>query len=124
LSQAGEKEPQVHKFDYLSAHNDAVGDVTVARWEQYSEASEFPFRAMWYCIPPGSNSPLDQHPEIELSLVLRGTALVDASSTQTVIEQGSSFLLNSNEAHTVYNKSDEPLLIFSAYWMPGETSHD
>ena len=108
----------MQRFDYSLAQNDAVGIVDVARWEQFPAASEFPFQAMWYCVPPGESSPLDKHPEIELSLVMRGEATVESAGTRTVVKQGSAFLMNSTEPHVVHNTSAEPLLIFSAYWMP------
>ena len=118
MKAAERKAVQVQKFDYSKTQNHAVGIVDVARWEQYSQANDFPFKAMWYCIPPGGNSPLDQHPEIELSLVMRGEATVESGGTRTVVKQGSAFLMSTTEPHIVHNTSDEPLLIFSAYWMP------
>ena len=112
-------------FVYSASHKDAVESVDVARWEQYPEADGFPFKAMWYCIPPNEKGPQDQHPEIELSLVMRGTATVETGGRRSTVEQGDSFLLGSQEAHTVSNLSaDEPLLVFSAYWMPPATTGD
>ena len=35
------------------------------------------------------------------------------------MDHGSAFLLDSEEAHVVHNRSTEaPLVVFSAYWMP------
>ena len=48
------------------------GCVDVTRWEQFGLDSELPFKAMWYSVPPNSSSPPDQHPEVELSLVITG----------------------------------------------------
>lgn len=109
----------MQSFVYSTSHKDVVEKVDVARWEQYSIAGGFPFKAMWYCIPPNANGPLDCHPEIELSMVLQGTATVETGGNRRIVRQGDGFLLGSSEAHTVYNLSaDEPLLVFSAYWMP------
>jgi len=109
----------MQSFHYSASVKDAVENVDVARWEQYSTADGLPFKAMWYCIPPNERSPQDQHPEVELSLVLRGTATVETGGRRDTVQQGDSFLLASQEAHTVHNLSpDEPLLVFSAYWMP------
>lgn len=106
-------------FDYSTSHKDVVDKVDVVRWEQFPAVDGFPFKVMWYCVPPSSNSPLDCHSEVELSIVLRGTATVQTDGSRKTVEQGNGFLLDSSQAHTVFNTSpDEPLLILSAYWMP------
>ncbi len=102
-----------------SAETYAVGTVDVARWEQYELQHILPFQAMWYTVPPGDSSPRDCHPEIELSIVVTGTASVEAGDGITVAPTGTAFLLDSNEAHVIHNRGDEPLLIFTQYWMPG-----
>jgi len=102
-----------------SAESYAVGVVDVARWEQYGLEDTLPFRAMWYAVPPESSSPQDCHPEFELSVVISGTASVEASGQITDIAAGSCFLLDSGEAHVIHNRSgDVPLFIFTTYWMP------
>src|SRR5690242_9266352 len=60
-----------------SVHHPA-GAVSVARWEQFGVDPSMPFGAMWYSVPPGETSPLDVHPERELSLVVSGTADVES----------------------------------------------
>ena len=103
-----------------SAESYLVGRVDVARWEQYSLQDTLPFRAMWYTVPPGASSPEDRHPEFELSVVISGTASVEAGGRVTEVAAGSCFLLDSGEAHVIHNRSgDEPLFIFTTYWMPG-----
>lgn len=68
---------------------------------------------------PGSESPVDQHPELELSVVVAGTAYVVVGGREHVVPQGNAFLLSSTEAHVVQNRSaDTELTVFSAYWMP------
>jgi mannose-6-phosphate isomerase-like protein (cupin superfamily) len=102
-----------------SAESHAVGDVDVARWEQYSLDGTLPFEAMWYTVAPDSSSPRDCHPEIELSIVITGTASVETGGRITTVAAGSAFLLDSEEAHVIHNRSaDQPLLVFSSYWMP------
>jgi mannose-6-phosphate isomerase-like protein (cupin superfamily) len=102
-----------------SAEYALVGTVDVARWEQFGLEDTLPFRAMWYTVPPDSSSPQDCHPEYELSVVISGTASVEASGQVTDVEQGSCFLLDSREAHVIHNRSaDTPLFIFTTYWMP------
>lgn len=102
-----------------SAEYSLVGAVDVARWEQFRLDDLLPFRAMWYTVPPGTSSPQDCHPEYELSVVVSGTASVEASGEITDVGQGSCFLLDSREAHVIHNRSaDTPLFIFTTYWMP------
>src|SRR5262249_61790576 len=106
-------------FDKAAAGTYLVDRVEVARWEQYSLGDRLPFQAMWYTVPPDSSSPRDCHPEPELSLVVSGTAAVETGGTVTEVPHGSAFLLDSEEAHVVHNPSaDQPLVVFSAYWMP------
>src|SRR5215468_9122699 len=106
-------------FDKGAADTYLVDRITVARWEQYSLGGSLPFQAMWYTVPPDSSSPRDRHPEVELSLVVSGSAVVEAGGAVTEVPHGSAFLLDSQEAHVVHNRStDQPLVVFSAYWMP------
>lgn len=80
-----------------------------------------PFQAMWYTVPPRSSSPQDRHPERELSVVISGTAHVETGATVTEVAAGECFLLESEEAHVIHNRSaDQPLFIFTTYWMPRE----
>jgi mannose-6-phosphate isomerase-like protein (cupin superfamily) len=74
---------------------------------------------MWYTVPPGASSVRDCHPEPELSIVVAGTGFVEVASGSTEVAVGSAFLLDSEEAHVIHNRTeDTPLTIFSAYWMP------
>jgi quercetin dioxygenase-like cupin family protein len=101
-----------------SAESYAVGEVDVARWEQFGLGDVMPFNAMWYTVPPGASSPRDCHPELELSVVISGTAAVETGETITEVVKGSCFLLDSDEAHVIHNRSDEPVMVFTTYWMP------
>jgi mannose-6-phosphate isomerase-like protein (cupin superfamily) len=106
-------------FVSAAAESYAVGPVDVARWEQYALGEELPFQAMWYTIAPRSSSPRDCHPEVELSVVISGTASVETAALGvTDVAAGSCFLLDSEEAHVIHNKGDAPLLVWSTYWMP------
>lgn len=108
-----------------SADSYAIGVVDVARWEQYGLGDVLPFQAMWYTVPPESSSPQDRHPEQELSIVITGTASVEASGGVTDVSTGSAFLLDSFEAHVIHNRSaDTPLMIFTTFWMPLDGSAD
>ena len=106
-------------FSSDAAESYAVGTVDVARWEQFGLGEVLPFQAMWYSVPPGDSSPQDRHPELELSVVVDGTAVVEASGTLTEVPQGGCFLLDSDEAHVIHNRSEAGALrIFTTFWMP------
>jgi len=110
----------VRTFDCQSTQTTPVGVVDVARWEQYDVGEALPFQAMWYSVPGGASSPRDRHPEVELSVVVSGTAYVEAGGGVTEVKTGSAFLLDSDEPHVVHNRSQETLTVFSAYWIPRE----
>lgn len=112
----------MRKFDSSSALSDKIGFVDVARWEQYGLGATMPFGAMWYSVMAGQSSPRDCHPELELSIVLSGTASVETGGVITDVPAGSAFLLDTEEAHVIHNRQDMPVTIFSAYWMPVESS--
>ena len=112
----------MRKFDSSSAQSTTVGPVDVARWEQYGLGSAMPFDAMWYSVMAGQSSARDCHPELELSIVVSGTASVEAGGSITDVSAGSAFLFDSEEAHIIHNRQDVPVTIFSAYWMPINTS--
>ena len=107
-------------FDSGKSNFAEVGPIQVARWEQqYQFGTTLPFGAMWYTVPPGASSVRDCHPEPELSIVVAGTGFVEVASGTTEVAVGSAFLLDSEEAHVIHNRTeDSPLTIFSAYWMP------
>ncbi|MGY0232230.1 cupin domain-containing protein [Longispora urticae] len=108
----------MRQFISDSAESSAVGVVDVARWEQYGLDGTMPFQAMWYTIPPGGSGPQDGHPELELSIVVTGVATVETGDRITEVPVGSAFLLDSEEPHVIRNLGPEPLVVFSAYWMP------
>ncbi|GAA3301238.1 cupin domain-containing protein [Dactylosporangium vinaceum] len=106
--------------------NRPVGDVDVFRWDDYEGVTALPFRAMWYQVPAGGQSPEDKHPELELSIVVQGDAAVSVDGREPVdVRTGDAFLLESGERHVVHNRRpDEPLVVFSAYWHdPSEVQH-
>ncbi len=106
-------------FDSKKSDFNQVGPIEVARWEQYQIDPGMPFGAMWYTVPPGSASVRDCHEEPELSIVVAGTASVEIAGEITDVPTGAAFLLGSEEAHIIHNRTaDQPLMIFSAYWMP------
>jgi quercetin dioxygenase-like cupin family protein len=114
-----DREIDLRTFDNTTAESYLVADIEVVRWEQYGLGDAMPFNAMWYTVPPGSTSPADCHPELELSVVLSGSATVSVGDgSAVVVERGGAFLIDSDETHTLHNGTDAPVLVFSAYWMP------
>ncbi|HYR61152.1 MAG TPA: cupin domain-containing protein [Actinomycetota bacterium] len=112
-------------FNHATADTYMVSDIAVARWEQYALGKALPFGGMWYTVPPGSNSPADCHPEVELSFVVSGSGVVEAGGLLVDVGVGSAFLLDGGETHKVHNRSaDRPFVVFSAYWMPADAPAD
>ncbi|WP_432972614.1 cupin domain-containing protein [Dactylosporangium sp. CA-233914] len=105
--------------------NQPVGDVDVFRWDGYEGVGAMPFRAMWYQVPAGGSSPADQHPELELSIVVAGAGAVEVDGRAPVeVRTGDAFLLETEERHVVHNRRpDEPLVVFSAYWFAKEAGN-
>lgn len=99
--------------------------IRVGRWTQYDNADELPFGAMWCVVPPGSKTDPDSHPELELAVVVDGSAIFEAGQATIEAAAGAAVLLSSNEQHVVHNTSDDsPLVMLSLYWLPtnvGET---
>ena len=103
----------------------AVGVVEVFPWDKFSLGLQLPFGAQWYTLPPGSISPQDCHPEVELSIVVTGTASVEASGEITDVAAGGAFLLDPEEAHIIHNRAaDQPLMVFTTFWLPLDRSAD
>lgn len=111
-------------FTSTTAESYLVADIKVVRWEQYGLGDAMPFNAMWYTVPPGSTSPADSHPELELSIVLDGRVTVSVDDCAADIEAGTAFLIEGGETHVVRNATDEPVVVFSAYWMPARAGSD
>ena len=79
-----------------------------------------PFQAMWYTVRR-RRAARKTAIRSNLSVVISGTAHVEAGGTITEVSAGQCFLLESEEAHIIHNRSsDQPLFIFTTYWMPQE----
>jgi mannose-6-phosphate isomerase-like protein (cupin superfamily) len=97
----------------------AIGVVDVFPLDNYPVGHRLPFGSLWYTLPPNSTSKQDCHPEVEMSIVVSGTASVEASGEITEVATGGIFLLDPEEAHIIHNRSaDRPLMVFTTYWMP------
>jgi mannose-6-phosphate isomerase-like protein (cupin superfamily) len=103
----------------------AVGVVDVFPWDKFSLGLRLPFGAQWYTLPPNATSNQDCHPEVEFSIVVHGTASVEASGQITDVAAGEIFLLDSEEAHVIHNRSgNASLTVFTTFWMPLEDGPD
>jgi mannose-6-phosphate isomerase-like protein (cupin superfamily) len=104
-------EADMRKVDTTTADTYAIGDVEVARWEQYGLDDILPFGAMWYVAPPNAGHPVHCHPEAELSIVVSRRGVVRAGDDSATVQPGKAFLLASEEDHTARNDAaDQPLV--------------
>jgi mannose-6-phosphate isomerase-like protein (cupin superfamily) len=115
-----------HSVRVLSSDSAALKPefgILSGRWSQYPDVTGLPFDAMWCVVPPGSRSNEDFHPEIELAIVVEGSARIETPDNAETVEvgAGAAALLGSHERHVVHNGSDdEPLVLLSIYWLPGQ----
>jgi methionyl-tRNA synthetase len=108
-------------FSAADAVLNAASGIHIGRWSQYEGVAALPFQAMWCVIPPASASAPDQHPEVELAVVMAGRATFDVDGREVAVSAGTAVLLESGERHVIHNAAaDEPVRILSVYWMPEE----
>lgn len=95
--------------------------ILAGRWSQYAGLGSVPFDAMWCVVPPGGRSNTDCHPERELAVIVQGAADVHVGGRAERASAGTAVLLDSEEEHVLVNQSaDEPVVVLSIYWLPGE----
>lgn len=78
--------------------------------------AKIPFKATYFQVLPGCETPLDYHQEEETWIVLQGKGLLRYEGTSYCISVQDTFYFASFKKHQVLNSSDEPLLICSIYW--------
>jgi len=99
--------------------------VQAGRWEQYVNLGAMPFGAMWCVVPPGGRTNTDCHPERELVVVVQGGGEVLASGGSQSAQAGCAVLMDSGEEHVLVNQSaDDPLVVLSLYWLPGDAADE
>jgi len=96
------------------SHEYGIG---IGRWERYAKEQQLPFDAMWCRIPAHSESVQDKHPEVELAIVLGGTAVFTVDGEDVTVEPGTAVLLSPGERHVI-KAADESVRILSVYWLP------
>lgn len=78
--------------------------------------AKIPFKATYFQVLPGCETPLDCHQEEETWIVLQGMGLLTYEGTSYCMKVQDAFYFSSFKKHQVLNNSDEPLLICSIYW--------
>ena len=92
--------------------------IRIGRWAQYAGLDRLPFDAMWCEVPANSASALDQHPEVELAIVVAGDATFTVEGRDVPAPTGTALLLDPGERHVIHARRD-PVRILSIYWLPG-----
>ena len=101
----------MRKSDTTTADTYAIGDVEVARWEQYGLDDILPFGSIRYVAPPNAGHPVHCHPEAKLSIVVSRRGVVRAGNDSATVQPGTAFLLASEEGQTARNDAaDQPLV--------------
>ncbi|WP_265567302.1 cupin domain-containing protein [Streptomyces hygroscopicus] len=96
------------------SHEYGIG---IGRWERYEKTQRLPFDAMWCRIPAHSESAQDNHPEVELAIVVGGTAVFTVDGEDITVEPGTAVLLSPGERHVI-KAAEDPVRILSVYWLP------
>jgi quercetin dioxygenase-like cupin family protein len=110
----------LRKITNESARLEPEFGIQIGRWDRHPGLDHLPFGAMWCVVSPGGSSEPDHHPEIEMAVVMSGTALYTVDGRTVAAEPGSVILLEPEEHHVIHNASpDQPLTILSLYWLPG-----
>ncbi|MCQ4084253.1 cupin domain-containing protein [Streptomyces sp. RB6PN25] len=91
--------------------------IQIGRWERYPDADALPFGAMWCQVPANSSSTLDNHPEVELAVVVGGDATFTVDGRATEVAAGTAVLLRPGERHVI-TAHREPVRVLSLYWLP------
>ncbi|GHF22282.1 cupin domain-containing protein [Streptomyces morookaense] len=91
--------------------------IGIGRWEHRPKAEQMPFDAMWCRVPAHSASRQDQHPEVELAVVVAGTAVFAVDGKEVTAPPGTAVLLSPGERHVI-TAAEEPVSILSVYWLP------
>lgn len=75
-----------------------------------------PFKATYFEVLPGCETPLDQHQVEEFWIVLKGNGTLKYENESYPIFPQDIFYFAPFKKHQVYNDSDNTLIIFSLYW--------
>ncbi|MGK5637066.1 cupin domain-containing protein [Streptomyces sp. URMC 126] len=91
--------------------------IGIGRWEHRPTKQPLPFDAMWCRVPAHGKSAPDEHPEVELAVVVGGTAVFTVEGEEVTARPGTAVLLSPGERHVI-TAAEEPVCILSVYWLP------
>lgn len=78
-------------------------------WKRVSLCEEQNISAEYFVKPPGHASPMHDHPEEQVTIVIKGKMVVTSSTGQeAVLEEGDAAFFSAHEPHMVRNFLDEP----------------
>ena len=75
-----------------------------------------PFKATYFEILPGFETPVDRHKVEECWIVLQGSGILNCDGNKLAISVEDVLHFDSFNGHSVINNGSEPLLICSIYW--------
>jgi len=76
-------------------------------WMRASLAGSESFSFEWFTKPPGHSSPMHDHENEQVCLVLEGELTIHTESGETTLEKYDSVWLDSFESHRVSNTGEE-----------------
>jgi len=78
-------------------------------WKRVSLCNEKNISVEYFVKPPGHASPIHDHPEEQVTLVIKGKMVaVSAQGEEVVLEEGDAAFFSAHEPHMVRNGLDEP----------------
>jgi len=76
-------------------------------WRRVSLAGSDQFSFEWFEKPPGHSSPMHDHVNEQVCVVLQGELTIHTEEESRTLERYDSVLLESSESHRVENTGDE-----------------
>jgi mannose-6-phosphate isomerase-like protein (cupin superfamily) len=104
------------KLSYSSSEG-VAGGMHVYRLD-LNPVLRVPFQSSRFVVEAGASSPLDQHLEAEIWIVVKGSGLLFQDTRSERIEAGDAVLFKPWEPHQVQNDSGEAIVVLSFWWVP------
>jgi quercetin dioxygenase-like cupin family protein len=90
-------------------------------WMRASTCNERNISLEYFVKPPGHTSPLHQHPQEQVCVVVRGKMRVkDGSGDESLLEPGDAAYFESGEPHSIENALDEESIGIDIF-VPGRS---
>ena len=78
-------------------------------WERVSLCNEPRLSIEYFVKPPGHASPMHEHPQEQVTIVLKGKMVVaNGAGEEAVLEEGDAAYFPAHEPHMIKNPLDEP----------------